>query len=353
MVEFVHAFTKNAVRESGSSQGFSDDPAEADYGTAVQKCEQLLSRKCMERTALKQFDVQEPHTITLEGLDEENKYTYQYLPLAPQLREFFRNKNVNDVLKTHNNSETEELHGLQDGYAYKDVKKDEILLNVYYDGFQSGNPLGSASKKHAIGAVYCSIGNTNYSGSLDDIFVVLVFQEIILQTHRWSALLSPLIDELKELEADGIDLFGKRCEVRVAVLTGDNLGVHSVAGFSKCFSGGGFLCRHCNVTKDDIGHQTKADQAQSRTRKQYDATLQLLVDENFDETACEAVGVYAPCPLTVLKNFHPVDSLPPDVMHDVLEGVAPSTINLVVNELVREEVVDAKAVRQYASKEIG
>ena len=109
------------------------------------------------------------------------------------------------------------------------------------------------------------------------------------------------------------------------------------------------MCRHCNVTKEEIGHQTTPDKAQSRTRAQYDATLDLLADENFDESVCKDVGIRARCPLSVLKHFHPADCLPPDIMHDVLEGVAPSTISLVVDKMIGEGAIGSDAVNKAVS----
>ena len=109
VLEFVGDYTKNAVKEAQrvDSKGSKDDvgskgdaPLEPVQGTAVQECEKLLSSKCLERTALKRFDIQESCTISLDGENQNKNYTYEYLPFAPQIQEFFKGKNVNDVLKT-------------------------------------------------------------------------------------------------------------------------------------------------------------------------------------------------------------------------------------------------------------
>ena len=46
----------------------------------------------------------------------------------------------------------------------------------------------------------------------------------------------------------------------------------------------------------------------------------------------------APAPFNGLTDFHCVTSLPPDIMHDVLEGVIPTTIGLVTNKLIEDKV---------------
>lgn len=41
--------------------------------------------------------------------------------------------------------------------------------------------------------------------------------------------------------------------------------------------------------------------------------------------------------LSSLENYHVIDGIPPDVMHDVLEGVLPLTIRLFLNKICVED----------------
>ena len=112
------------------------------------------------------------------------------------------------------------------------------------------------------------------------------------------------------------------------MLLGDNLGVHSLAAFSQCFSGGAMVCRHCQGTIEDIRSKTSLKDFSLRTREDYDAKMVLLM-EGFDPALKKAFGITSACPFSSLANFHVMTSLQPDVMHDVLEGVIPSTIGLI------------------------
>ena len=55
-------------------------------------------------------------------------------------------------------------------------------------------------------------------------------------------------------------------------------------------------------------------------------------------------GVYDECPLSVLNFFDPILCLPPDVMHDVLEGVMMFSVDSVVKQLVRSQVITMKSL---------
>ena len=47
-------------------------------------------------------------------------------------------------------------------------------------------------------------------------------------------------------------------------------------------------------------------------------------------------GVRCSSPFDVLRSFEAVDSLPPDIMHDLFEGVIPLTIKLVIDFLLNQ-----------------
>ncbi len=61
------------------------------------------------------------------------------------------------------------------------------------------------------------------------------------------------------------------------------------------------------------------------------------VKENPDTKAI--YGVTGGCPFDKLDYFDVTTSLPPDVMHDFLEGVVPLVLRLVLSKAHREKVI--------------
>jgi hypothetical protein len=61
---------------------------------------------------------------------------------------------------------------------------------------------------------------------------------------------SPLIDDLREIEDNGIELF-TNVTIRgtIVVIVGNNLGSHCIGGFNENFSTVNYVCRHCMINK--------------------------------------------------------------------------------------------------------
>ena len=70
-------------------------------------------------------------------------------------------------------------------------------------------------------------------------------------------------------------------------------------------------------------------------------------------------GIKSECPLNLLKSFHSTQSFPPDVLHDVFEGVIPEDLLGIVRILVSkrwftlEQYNDALIRHGYSSHESG
>jgi len=65
-----------------------------------------------------------------------------------------------------------------------------------------------------------------------------------------------------------------------------------------------------------------------------------LLEEETDTAAFHSTtyGINNRCPLNKLKYFHVCNfGLPPDVMHDLLEGYVPYTMKLLLNQLINKE----------------
>ncbi|XP_043199675.1 uncharacterized protein LOC122369204 isoform X1 [Amphibalanus amphitrite] len=337
VLEFIEDFSKEVIQECLSLCGEAPCCHLEEYYhklKTLNELSKLQGSDHLERTAVKEFETVDPVSVTL-GTDEHGKdETLQYLPVTPQLKQLCEQVNACEDATA---SPDGILGGLQDGYVHNNNNSEgRLLLSVYYDSFQVGNPLGSRAKNQKVGVVYFSVNSLKNSALRNKIILSVVFREALLATHSWATLLDPLITELKELESSGFVANirgGSHFTAHVAVLIGDNLGVHSVAGFSQCFSGGAMICRHCHGTADEIRTKTKLEEFDLRSKEDYDSKVKLLLEEGFGESLSKAYGIRSTCPFSSLTGFHPMTSIPPDVMHDLLEGVVPSTIALVCGGL--------------------
>jgi hypothetical protein len=61
-----------------------------------------------------------------------------------------------------------------------------------------------------------------------------------------------LVDDLRSLETDGIELNGHAFRVVITAFAGYNLGTHWLGGFVMNFSCVPYMCRYCTLTKSEF-----------------------------------------------------------------------------------------------------
>ena len=252
---------------------------------------------------------------------------------------------------------------------------------VYSDGLELVNPLASGKGKHKICQVFwqiCDVPRYQRS-SVDRLQLGMVFKEKLLKKHGYSKVYKHLVDDLILLERDGIEVskpFTRNIKAGVLLFSGDNLESHLVGGFSASFSSKD-ICRHCHLQYKELQdnvHNFGEKEHKPWTEAEYDSievegedpvdeyqavddlaigvTGENLfnefeepedelpeienVEENTDSEDGEEVedeaanhsncGVKRKCVFNRLSSFHCVSSMPPDSLHDLMEGVIPQDL---------------------------
>lgn len=194
-----------------------------------------------------------------------------------------------------------------------------LPLFLYFDDFEVGNVLGSHAGIHKLGAVYISIPCLPpwRSSMLSNIFLALLFHSSDRVAFGNRVIFRPVIDELNFLSERGVQLdiptFKGIVYFELALILGDNLGIHSLTGFIESFSAN-FSCRVCKVSKGILKQQCYEDVTLLRDADGYKADLNL--------NNASLTGIKDRCVWLDVKSFDLFQQIGADVMHDVLEGVA-------------------------------
>ncbi len=116
----------------------------------------------------------------------------------------------------------------------------------------------------------------------------------------------------------------------LTALVADNLSSHQVGGFKTGFSKGFRKCKSCLAVDEDI--QTKFSDCDHvpRTKEQHDLTCASMCVPELTEHFSKLYGLNHNSVLNTLKYFHVINGLPPDIMHDMQEGIIPLIICLVL-----------------------
>lgn len=190
---------------------------------------------------------------------------------------------------------------------------------MYFDDFECGNVLGSHSGVHKLGAVYVSIPciPQHRTSVLGNIFLALLFHSSDRVEFGNNIIFNPFINEINYLQETGIEIdtpvFTGILYFDLGLIIGDNLGIHSIIGFTESFSSN-YSCRICTIKKNDLKYQCYEDESLLRSIDQY----YMHLEENNQSTT----GVKQKCVWLDVKNFNLFDQVGVDLMHDILEGCA-------------------------------
>ncbi|XP_064478733.1 uncharacterized protein LOC135392039 [Ornithodoros turicata] len=276
-----------------------------------------------------------PRTIAL-GTDERGKRrVFHYIPILEVLEKLLE---VPDVYNNFYCPDREEgyLTTVFDGTAFRDhsyFKGDEdmICIQLYADEFEVCDPLGSKRMKHKLLGVYFSILNLpqRTRSSLSQIHLVLLVNDKCASKYGLDKVFAPLMEDIASLENDGITINGQTLKGTIFIVTGDNLSCHRLGGF-KCSFSGGRICRFCLALRHEISSKHLEADFVLRTPESHLHHLNML---NTGIPTLSLYGVREPCPFN-FTGFHPTEHMPPDIMHDIFEGVIPFVMIRVIEDLV-------------------
>ena len=143
---------------------------------------------------------------------------------------------------------------------------------------------------------------------------------------------APLVRDLKDLEESGITLDnGQIVQGAVIAFCGDNLGSHTIGGFTENFSRSKHFCRYCVIDRDTFT-QSPTELGPSRTKQSHKDSVDLLA---MNQGLADVDGVKFDSVFNSLKYFHVCDpGLPPCLGHDLFEGVVSTDLALYIKRLV-------------------
>ena len=286
------------------------------------------------------FSYVEPTQVYL-GIDPNGKERFcQYVPVKDTLKALLSNPKVWEQYNATKMHSAGAAHVLEDVHDGKNCRENTLLqqapssvsIILYQDAFEVANPLGSGKKKHKLLAVYITLGEIlpHNRSAIDPVQLVLLCREVDIRHFGQEKVFSTR-DELKEIEESGITLnSGVTLQGAVIAIVGDNLGSHSIGGFTENFSSSKNFCRYCSIDKESFEREpTKLGPV--RTKETYENCVEEL--SRGQEFMIE--GVKFDSVFNKLKHFHVCQpGLPPCLGHDLFEGIVSNDLALYIENLV-------------------
>jgi len=183
-----------------------------------------------------------------------------------------------------------------------------------------------------------------YRSTLRSIQLGLLCNAGTVKEYGYEKVMQPLVKDLVHLEQSGlfIDQLGSTVKGTVLYVSADNLGAHSMAGFLEGFTAERF-CRFCMSTRTEAQHTDVGCQNfEPRTKDSHNRHVEEVKQ---DPSLSKLYGVKGSCPLTdTLQHFHAVTGYPPDILHDLLEGIVPAELCLCLSKLIDKKYISLESV---------
>lgn len=285
-------------------------------------------------------------------LDSKDGKTYQYVPVLQSLSQLLQNCDiVQTIVKNAVSSTSGQYCTFRDGSHFKEnafFASEELRLSLllYCDDFEICNPLGTSRKKHKVTAIYWVLADIPpvLRSTLSSIYLAVLCKANDVKKYGYSRVLEPLLNDLKNLEENGVFVpsLGKTVKGTVFSVIADNLGAHSLAGFVESFSGS-HICRFC------VGQRSQFEEAEVRagvfplrTKQQHELDIQEALASR---SHCH--GVKKHCTVTQrLSHFYVTTGYPPDVLHDLLEGIIPLELALSIDIFIKKKYFSLEDLNQ-------
>ncbi|KAH8008650.1 hypothetical protein HPB51_000476 [Rhipicephalus microplus] len=292
--------------------------------------------------------------------------TYHYVPLPKLLHVLCNIPDIGAHLKTPepDNQTPSVYRDYTDGMLYREHLRSVIpqscaytvIILFYTDEIEVVNPLGAKRGTHKLLAVYCCLLNLHarYRSKLESIYLVMLVRYAYVKTYGLTPVLQPLLTDLNHLFDEGltIDLEGITTNVGVLLFgfSGDNLSMHRLGGFTCSFSNGR-VCRFCMVSTKQLSLQTSESLCKVRTTDRHKLHLQAI---SVNGAANKRLyGVNESSVLLQLPYADVTRQLPPDLMHDVLEGGAECVLRHILNALLSAGLLLRSDLDRVCSFEYG
>ncbi|CAF3502492.1 unnamed protein product [Rotaria sordida] len=292
------------------------------------------------------FKYEEPYELEF---DKSGKCGY-IIPIKKSIQNFLNKPEVIDLLIKNTNetilaskNDKDLLLTYRDGTAAaanKSLQKDRtsFLLQLYSDEVSVTNPIGPKKDEQKLSLFYYILDDLPQiiRSLLNSIGLIgICLSKFLTNPSHRHKFFETMVNDLNELQTKGLTLscFTGRLYFAFDLMAADNLAANDFGGFQKNFNNG-YFCRMCYIsyTYKSVPLTDISFLFRSKTSHEYYLN-QMLQSKN------SIFGITRRCDFSNLIAFHPVKSLPFDIMHDFSEGVCMIIVNSILKELSARRIL--------------
>lgn len=273
--------------------------------------------------------------------------TFVYVPILSVIQQHLKRQDIFDKVFESTSPTLDSFSSFTDGTLHKSHNHEDnhqIHITLYSDDWEPVNPLGTSRKKHKINGIYWTFSTLDYRhrSCLHVLSLACMAKSVDISdpSFGWSKYMEPLLRDLKLLEDCGVYIESLGCSVKgsITAVVADNLGAHTLGGFVESFGPNvQYICRFCTANNSQIQNADGNGMQvfRRRTKDAHDAHVKQV----HDNPALPSVfGVKRECVIQkYLPSFSPANRFPPDIAHDLLEGVVPVELAMCLDILINNK----------------
>ena len=256
-----------------------------------------------------------------------------------------QNKEYVDIILRHSKRVNQVQNCLQElcdekkYHIYRNLSKFTILIQLFFDGMGTTNPLRGQSLTGNIGVFYYTVKSISdcHNSCHANVHLLDLCNMHDLKTHGFDSILAKFAAEMQKLSLIGFEvdlpLIGKtRIIVKLCQVVCDNLALNQLFGFIEC-SSADYFCTLCLAKQCDIQNKFSEQFFVMRTKESYDAALHILKQRQWTSPSSvgHVFGIKKECFLNTIPDFHVLTNYGLDPMHIVLEGVVSLEMGCVLH----------------------
>lgn len=260
---------------------------------------------------------------------------FHYISIRQSLLALLQNEEIRSQCF---NKSTMESPFFQSPYfkdCLKGLASHAIYLALYSDDFSLNNPIGAVKNKQKILGVYFKILNLKSSllSQVNQHHLVLLCNREYIKEYGMHRVFQPLIEELNDMFYRNLQIDCKTSlPVIAAFMSGDNLSQHLLLGMSVSFSHN-FICRFCHINISEITNTMAHSEFIFRSDISFSSYAKSSTFNVKEASVFEKLS-YVSLPLF----------FPPDIMHDMLEGVTHTVICFVLLDILKNDFLHLEEI---------
>ncbi|CAF3673963.1 unnamed protein product [Rotaria socialis] len=266
------------------------------------------------------------------------------------MKQFLNKPNVINLLITNKNEtisstkrDTDLLLTYRDGVAASSNKllhknKSSFLLLLYSDDISVTNPLGPKKDEKELPLFYYIIDDMPpivRSLLSSTGFLGIYLTKFLSNTTYRRKFFETMTNDLNTLQTEGliVSTSTERLDFTFNLIAADNLAANDYGGFQKNFSNG-YFCRMCYMSYALKYIPITGISFRLRSEESHEQHLQKALQSNDF-----IFGIQRQSDFLSLIGFHPIKSLPFDIMHDFSEGTCMVIVKSILKEFSMRRIL--------------